>query len=65
MLVVGSERQQLLKAGRLDLADRIVHVAAIEGDGAGYVIRSFTTDGEDKFIEAKTTRGNETQRMRA
>jgi len=36
-----------------------VHVATVEGDGAGYDIKSYTPDGEQKFIEVKTTRGGE------
>ena len=35
----------------------VVHVAKVEGDGAGYDIKSYTSDGEQKFIEVKTTRG--------
>lgn len=57
--VLGAERRWLIAAGRLDLAERIVHVAKVEGDGAGYDIKSFTPDGEEKFIEVKTTRGSE------
>jgi len=37
----------------------VVHVAKVEGDGAGYDIRSYTSEGEQKFIEVKTTRGGE------
>lgn len=54
--VLESERQSLLKLGRPDLADRLLHVARVEGDGAGYDIKSFTPEGEEKFIEVKTTR---------
>jgi hypothetical protein len=57
LAVIESERKSLIAAGRPDLADRILHVAKVEGDGAGYDIRSFTSEGEDKFIEVKTTRG--------
>jgi hypothetical protein len=57
LAVIEGERRSLLASGRQDLADRILHVAKIEGDGAGYDIRSFTPEGEDKFIEVKTTRG--------
>jgi hypothetical protein len=57
--VIESERKSLIAAGRPDLAERIVHVAKVEGDGAGYDIKSYTSDGEEKFIEVKTTRGGE------
>lgn len=41
--------------GRLDLAEKVVHVAVTEGDGAGYDIRSFDKKGNEIFIEVKTT----------
>jgi hypothetical protein len=50
------ERARLLQAGKEDLADRIEHVSAVQGDGAGYDIRSFEANGRDRFIEVKTTR---------
>jgi Domain of unknown function (DUF3883) len=56
MAVLESERQALLQSGRPDLADRLLHVAKVEGDGAGYDIRSFTIEGEEKFVEVKATR---------
>ena len=56
--VLESERNCLISAGRADLADRILHVAKLEGDGAGYDIKSYTPEGEEKFIEVKTTRGD-------
>jgi hypothetical protein len=37
----------------------VVHVAKVEGDGAGYDIKSYALGGEHKFIEVKTTRGGE------
>jgi hypothetical protein len=54
-----SERVALRAVGRNDLAEMVVHVAKVEGDGAGYDIRSYTLGGEQKFIEVKTTRGGE------
>jgi len=47
----------LTSEGRPDLAERIVHVAVIEGDSAGYDVKSFEADGSPRFIEVKTTRG--------
>jgi hypothetical protein len=58
LAVIESERQHLVALGRKDLADRLIHVAKIEGDGAGYDIKSFTSNGEEKFIEVKTTTGS-------
>ena len=57
-LVLEYERRSLIDAGRSDLADRVVHVSQEEGDGAGYDIRSFTSDEEVKYIEVKTTSGS-------
>src|SRR5215467_424001 len=56
--VLVAERMSLIAAGRGGLADRVVHVAKLEGDGAGYDIKSYTLGGEEKFIEVKTTRGD-------
>jgi Domain of unknown function (DUF3883)/Domain of unknown function (DUF3427) len=56
-LVLRHEAEILMSAGRPDLAERIVHVALIEGDSAGYDIKSFEADGSPRFIEVKTTRG--------
>lgn len=54
--VLNYEKARLLHAGKDSLSDRIEHVSATEGDGAGYDIRSFNVDGTDRLIEAKTTR---------
>ena len=59
--VVGFERARLLASGREQLAERIEHVAVELGDGAGFDVRSFETNGRDRLIEVKTTRfGKET-----
>ena len=50
------ERRRLWDAGRRDLADRIEHVAATQGDGLGYDVASFELDGNPRLIEVKTTR---------
>lgn len=55
--VLAHEQASLLAAGRTDLAERIRWVSHIDGDGAGYDIRSFDTDGRDRLIEVKTTNG--------
>ena len=56
-LVIKYETQYLKSINRSDLAEKIVHVSVIEGDGAGYDIKSFDEHGNEKFIEVKTTRG--------
>ncbi len=53
--VVSYERARLHELGKESLAERIEHTAAVEGDGAGFDIRSFEPDGSDRFIEVKTT----------
>ena len=55
--VVASERATLAAAGRADLARRVRWVADEDGDGAGYDIASFETDGAERLIEVKTTNG--------
>jgi len=57
LLALSYESDRLIAAGRSDLAARIVHVAVVEGDSAGYDIRSFNADGTDRHIEVKTTGG--------
>jgi hypothetical protein len=57
MAVLDRERQQLVELNRADLAEKVVHVSKIQGDGAGYDIKSFFKDGTVKYIEVKTTRG--------
>jgi len=57
LLVLAYEQQALKACGRRDLAASVRHVAQIEGDGAGYDILSYTSAGETKYIEVKTTRG--------
>lgn len=55
-LVMQFEHQRLWNAGKRTLADRVEHVAISRGDGLGYDIQSFETDGRERFIEVKTTR---------
>ncbi|ATE64395.1 DUF3883 domain-containing protein [Rhizorhabdus dicambivorans] len=56
-LVLAHERATLSAAGRTDLANRIRWVSNVDGDGAGYDIQSFDTNGGKRLIEVKTTRG--------
>jgi hypothetical protein len=56
--VLESERSALIAGRRADLAELVLHVAKVEGDGAGYDIKSYTVEGDEKFIEVKTTRGD-------
>lgn len=54
--VLALEKARLSKAGRADLADKVEWVSETEGDGLGFDIRSFETNGEERYIEVKTTR---------
>jgi hypothetical protein len=60
LLVIAHEKETLTKAGRSDLAEKIVHVSQVEGDSAGYDIRSYEPNGTYRFIEVKTTRSGAT-----
>ena len=55
MFALQAEHRRLWKAGARQLADRIEHVSVTRGDGLGYDIVSFETDGRERFIEVKTT----------
>jgi hypothetical protein len=55
--VLQREKTTLQAAGRNDSAEMVTHVAKVEGDGAGYDIKSYSLNGEQIFIEVKTTRG--------
>lgn len=56
-LVLKYEVANLRSEGRDDLAEKVVHISKVEGDGAGYDIRSFDKSGSIKYIEVKATRG--------
>lgn len=56
LAVVDLERRRLRDAGLGRLAKAVRHVSVEDGDGLGFDIQSFGLDGEEKFIEVKTTR---------
>lgn len=58
LLVLNKEIIHLREINRYDLADKVIHVSVVEGDGAGYDIKSYDDDGNVKFIEVKTTKGS-------
>lgn len=53
--VIDFEKYRLQRAGQDRLAERVEHIAETRGDGAGFDVRSFETDGRDRWIEVKTT----------
>ena len=56
-IVFESEVRELQKAGRQDLADRVRRVS-LENVAAGYDIRSFSEDGNEKLIEVKSSKSS-------
>lgn len=56
--VLQSEISRLRNEGRNDLADQVRWVADLDGDGAGFDIRSFQASGDETFLEVKTTVGD-------
>lgn len=53
--VLAYERWRLRTYGFPGLADRVVHVSVDEGDGHGFDVRSFDINGDERWIEVKTT----------
>lgn len=55
LFVLELEARRLHAAGKKTLSERIEHVAATQGDGLGFDVLSFETDGRERLIEVKTT----------
>jgi hypothetical protein len=55
-LVVRYEQERLSRAGQDRLADKIIHISAIESDSSGFDVLSYEADGCERLIEVKTTR---------
>lgn len=53
--VLAFERYRLHAMGEKRLSDRVDHVSKTKGDGLGYDVLSFESDGRERFIEVKTT----------
>ena len=58
-LVLKYEKETLISLGKEDLAERIIHTSKVEGDGAGYDIKSFNEDLLPTFEENKYKEGIE------
>lgn len=56
--VFQAEIARLTSAERKDLALKVEWTSQERGDGAGYDIRSFATDGSERLLEVKTTLGH-------
>lgn len=53
--VLDLERESLRRVGRPDLAEKVKWAAREVGDGLGYDVLSYRSDGADHLIEVKTT----------
>lgn len=53
--VVEFEHWRLVGIGQRRLADKVEHISKSKGDGLGYDVLSFETDGRERLIEVKTT----------
>jgi len=49
------EHWRLIELGQRRLAEKVQHVSQTKGDGLGYDVLSFDSDGKERFIEVKTT----------
>lgn len=57
-IVLEYEKRELIKAGKVDLAAKVSHISLVD-DSRGFDILSYTQDGDEKYIEVKTTTKNE------
>lgn len=55
LFVLELESRRLHAEGKKVLSERVEHIAASQGDGLGYDILSFESDGRERLIEVKTT----------
>lgn len=55
LFIVQYEQWRLERIGFGQLANQVEHVADTQGDGLGYDVLSFETDGRPRYIEVKTT----------
>jgi hypothetical protein len=53
--VVQFEHWRLIQMNESKLADKVEHVSQSRGDGLGYDVLSFDSNGRERYIEVKTT----------
>lgn len=56
-VVVGYEKTRLIMEGREDLADKVFATREIAGNAERFDVLSYDKDGNEKYIEVKTTKG--------
>ncbi len=54
-LVIAYEQNRLWRLGKSLLSEKVEHVSKTKGDGLGYDVLSFDSEGRERFIEVKTT----------
>lgn len=54
-IAVVIEQEFFESIGRKDLAEKVRHISAEDGDGLGYDVLSFFENGKEKYIEVKST----------
>ena len=57
-LVVEYEKMKLIAEGRNDLAEKVFATRNIAGNAERFDVLSYDKDGNEKYIEVKTTKGN-------
>jgi hypothetical protein len=55
VFVIAFEQHRLWQLGKKLLSEKVEHVSKTKGDGLGYDVLSFDSDGRERFIEVKTT----------
>lgn len=53
--VLQYEHWRLNQLGQPKLAERVEHISRTKGDGLGFDVLSYETDGRERFVEVKTT----------
>jgi hypothetical protein len=59
-MVFQFEQEKLRQVDRPDLAKKVRWISEEDGDGAGFDILSFDSNGKERLLEVKTTVGSET-----
>lgn len=55
LFILNYERNKLQRKGQMELSEKVKHISVEYGDGYGYDILSFDENGNEKYIEVKTT----------
>lgn len=62
-LVLTYEKNKLIKNGLINLAYKVDHSSKTKGDGLGYDIESFDSNGKKIYIEVKSTTGSKEEQF--